>query len=120
MSSTTNRSSRTGRPIVRVQTGIRIERRILKVLKGIAEYRDMTLGDFLEGVLLHVFEGKAPFQRETLRKITELKKVYDLDLDASDSHQLREAAGGRAAPNRASQSISSPRRRKGGGSPRTS
>lgn len=95
MSSTTTRSPRTGRTIVRVQTGIRIERRILKVLKGIAEYRDMTLGDFLEGILLHAFEGKAPFQRETLKKIAELKKVYDLDLDASDSHKLRETSGGR-------------------------
>jgi len=95
MSSTTTRSPRTGRTIVRVQTGIRIERRILKVLKGTAEYRDMTLGDLLEGILLHVFEGKTPFQRETLKKIAELKKVYDLDLDASDSHKLREGSGGR-------------------------
>jgi len=76
--------------IERVQTGIRIERRILKVLKGLAEYKNMTLGDLLEGIVLHAFDGKAAFGPETLRKIGELKKVYELDLDARASHRLKE------------------------------
>lgn len=78
-------------PVVeRVQTGVRIEKRILKVLKGLAEIHDMSLGDLLEGILLHVFEGKLPFGRESLGKIGELRKIYGLDLDASASHRMRE------------------------------
>ena len=76
--------------IERVQTGMKIEKRLLKVLKGLAEYHDMTLGDLLEGIVLHAFEGKAPFGKQTLARIGELKKLYALDLDAGDSHKLRE------------------------------
>ena len=78
------------RVVERVQTGVRIEKRLLKVLKGLAETLDLTLGDLLEGVLLHAFEGKAPFSKPTLRKIAELKRIYGLDLTAADSHVLRE------------------------------
>ena len=76
--------------IERVQTGVRIEKRILKVLKAFAEYHDMTLGDILEGIVLHAFDGKAPFSPASLEKIRELKKFYELDLDSSASHRLRE------------------------------
>jgi hypothetical protein len=77
--------------IERVQTGVRIEKRILKVLKAFAELKDMTLGDLLEGIVLHAFDGKAPFSEASLRSIRELKKIYALDLDSSASHQLKEA-----------------------------
>jgi hypothetical protein len=80
--------------IERVQTGIRLEKRLLKVLKGLAEYHDISLGDLLEGVVLHVFEGKVPFGKESLKKIRELKTVYGLDLDAGDSHRLKEKQHG--------------------------
>ena len=76
--------------VERVQTGLRIEKRLLKVLKGLAEYHDISLGDLLEGIVLHAFEGKAPFGRESRKKITELKKVYGLDLNSADAHQLVE------------------------------
>jgi hypothetical protein len=76
--------------IERIQTGVRIERRLLKVLKALAEYRNMTLGDLLEGIVLHAFEGRAPFSAETQRKIAELKSIYELDLDARASHRLKE------------------------------
>ena len=76
--------------VERVQTGIRIERRILKVLKALAELLDMTLGDLIEGIVLHAFDGKTPFSPATLEKIRELKRVYRLDLDASASHRLIE------------------------------
>jgi len=76
--------------IERVQTGVKIEKRLLKVLKGLAEYHDMTLGDLLEGIVLHAFEGKAPFERATLERIAQLKKIYGLDLDARASHRLKE------------------------------
>ncbi len=78
------------REIQRVQTGVRIEKRLVKVLKALAEYLDLSLGDLLEGVVLHAFEGKAPFGDETRAKIDQLKEIYDLDLGASDSHHLVE------------------------------
>lgn len=80
--------------VERIQTGVRMERRIIKVLKALAEYKNMSLGDLLEGVVLHAFEGKTPFSPDTLAKIAELKKVYDLELDAESSHRLREAQFG--------------------------
>lgn len=78
--------------IDRIQTGVRIEKRLLKVLKGLAELKDLTLGDLLEGIVLHSFEGRAPFSKETLRQIAELKKLYGLTLVAADSHKLKEKA----------------------------
>ncbi len=76
--------------VERVQTGVRIEKRILKVLKAFAEYHDMTLGDVLEGIVLHAFDGKTPFSSSSLERIRELKKFYELDLDSSASHRLKE------------------------------
>ncbi len=81
------------RTIERVQTGVRLEKRILKVLKGLAEQLDMSLGDLLEGMALHCFEGRLPFTEKTLRKIRQLMDVYDLDLVAADSHKLHEQGG---------------------------
>ena len=77
--------------IERIQTGVRMEKRIVKVLKAMAEYHDMTLGDLLEGIVLHAFEGKAPFGQESMKRIAELKKIYGLDLGAADAHKLIEA-----------------------------
>jgi hypothetical protein len=78
--------------IERAQTGLRIERNLLKVLKGLAEYLDLSLGDLVEGIALHAFEGKAPFTKETMAKIEQLKAVYGLTLSTADAHQLREGA----------------------------
>jgi hypothetical protein len=77
--------------VQRVQTGVRIEKRLLKVLKAFADYHDLTLGDLIEGIVLHAFDGKRPFQRTSLQQIRELKKFYGLDLDSSASHRLTEA-----------------------------
>jgi hypothetical protein len=76
--------------VERTQTGVRIERRLLKVLKALAEYKEMTLGDLLEGIVLHAFDGKQPFSPDTLRKIRTLKEIYGLELDASSSHRMKE------------------------------
>ena len=76
--------------VERVQTGVRIEKRLLKVLKAFAEYHDMTLGDLLEGIVLHAFDGKTPFSPASLERIEELKRFYDFDLDSSASHRLKE------------------------------
>ena len=77
--------------VERIQTGVRLEKRLLKVLKGLAEYHDMTLGDLLEGIVLHAFDGRHPFGDETRRRIADLKRIYKLDLDADASHRLLEA-----------------------------
>jgi predicted DNA-binding ribbon-helix-helix protein len=76
--------------VERVQTGVRMEKRLLKVLKGLAEYHDLTLGDLLEGIVLHAFEGKLPFSKDNLKLIAELRRIYKLDLDASASHCMVE------------------------------
>ena len=79
------------RTIERVQTGVRMEKRILLVCKALAGAHDLTLGDLLEGILLHAFEGKAPFGAGSQAKIAALREVYGLDLTAADSHLLVEA-----------------------------
>jgi hypothetical protein len=96
-----------GRHLVeRVQTGVRVEKRLLKVLKALAEYHDLTLGDLLEGIVLHAFDGKCAFNANSLHRIRDLKKFYGLDLSSSASHQLTETRadlrsehqGGRTQP----------------------
>jgi hypothetical protein len=76
--------------VERTQTGVKIEKRLLKVLKAMAEYHDITLGDLLEGIVLHAFDGKVAFGEESLVRIRQLKEVYGLELDASASHHLQE------------------------------
>ena len=83
--------------VERVQTGVRMEKRLLKVLKAFAEYHDLTLGDLLEGIVLHAFDGKAPFSEESRKRIKDLKNFYGLDLDSSASHRLKEARHGTTA-----------------------
>jgi predicted DNA-binding ribbon-helix-helix protein len=82
------------REVERIQTGVRLEKRLLKVLKGLAEYLDLSLGDLLEGIALHALENKPPFKRLTLEKIAQLRRVYGFDLVAADSHRLRDQDGG--------------------------
>ena len=77
--------------VERIQTGVRMEKRTLKVLKALAEYLDLSLGDLLEGIVLHAFEGKAPFGDATVKRIAQLKTIYGLDLSADDAHAMHEA-----------------------------
>jgi len=77
-------------PIERAQTGVRLEKRLLKVLRAFADYHDMTLGDLLEGIVLHAFDGKCPFGAASLERIGKLKAFYGLELDAAASHRLVE------------------------------
>jgi hypothetical protein len=76
--------------VERVQTGIRLEKRMLKVLKGLAEYLDMSVGNLLEGIVLHAFENKMPFSPEILQRIAQLKEVYGMDYGSEMSHRLTE------------------------------
>jgi hypothetical protein len=72
--------------VQRVQTGVRMEKRLVKVLKALAELYDSSLGDLLEGIVLHAFEGRSPFSAESLRRIAELQRIYGLDLEARAAH----------------------------------
>ena len=76
--------------VERVQTGVRLEKRMVKVLKALAEYFDISLGDLLEGIVLHAFEGKSPFEDKAIEKIAALKEIYEMDYDASASHHMIE------------------------------
>ena len=76
--------------VERVQTGVRIEKCLLKVLKAVAELKDMTLGDLLEGIVLHAFEGKVPFSEQTLKEIEQFRSLYGMTVRASNSHRLKE------------------------------
>lgn len=74
---------------------MRLEKRLLSVLKALADVHGLTLGDLLEGIVLHAFEGKAPFSGESVAKIESLKEVFGLDLSAADSHLLVERPRGK-------------------------
>ena len=77
--------------IERVQTGARMEKRMVKVLKALAEYLDISLGDLLEGIVLHAFAGEAPFSPQTLERIARLKEIYGMNYSVEASHRMREA-----------------------------
>jgi hypothetical protein len=76
--------------VERVQIGARMEKTLVKTLKALAEYLDLSLGDLLEGMALHALEGKAPFSPRTLGHVKKLKAIYGLELTARDSHKLVE------------------------------
>lgn len=78
------------RTVERIQTGVRLEKRLVKVMKALAEHKDMTLSDLIEGIVLHAFDGVEPFSADTRDIIARLKAIYGLDLNAGDSHQLRD------------------------------
>ena len=77
-------------PVERIQTGVRMEKRTVKVLKALAEFYDISLGDLLEGIVLHAFDGKCAFSAESRKRISQLKEVFDLDLDSRASHRMFE------------------------------
>ena len=78
------------RQVKRVQVGARMEKSQVKVLRGLADYLDLSLGDLLEGITLHALEGKAPFSEETLAQVKRLKAVHGLSVTAKDSHRMVE------------------------------
>ncbi|HEY1954856.1 MAG TPA: hypothetical protein VGH28_04575 [Polyangiaceae bacterium] len=68
----------------RVQTGLRIEPKMLKVLKALAEYLDLTLAELIEMMVLQVFEGEPGLSQGTLRRVEQLKRIYDMDYGLED------------------------------------
>jgi hypothetical protein len=70
----------TGRPEVeRVQTGVRLEKRMVKVLKATAELYDLSLGELIEDLVNDAFAGRQPFAEVALAQIAELARIYGLD-----------------------------------------
>ena len=78
--------------VTRVQTGVRIEQRMLNVLKGLAELYDLSLGDLLEGIVLHAFEGRSPFDDHGLGD-EGVEPRDDLGLASCPGHARRAALG---------------------------
>jgi hypothetical protein len=87
--------------VERVQLGVRMEKRIVKVLKGLAEYSNMTLGQLLEKIVLHSFEPEpgqegewcaSPYSKKSLSVIADLKKIYGLNYDVHASRRFDESA----------------------------
>ena len=76
--------------IERVQLGVRMEKRLVKVLKAMAEYHDMSLGDLMEGIILYSLEGNSPFSTSTINRINQIKEIYGMDYDSSAAHNFVE------------------------------
>jgi hypothetical protein len=76
--------------VERVQLGVRMEKRLVKVLKAIAEYYDLSLGDLMEGIILHSMEGKRTFNEDSIKRIEQFKQIYSMDYDSSAAHNLIE------------------------------
>ena len=79
--------------VERVQLGVRMEKSMVKVLKGLAEFNGVTLGQLLENIVLHSFapvpgqEGEmsySPHGKRALSAISDLKRVYEMDYDVHD------------------------------------
>ena len=80
-------------PIERVQVGVRLEKRMVKVLKAMAEYHDMTLGEAIEEIVLHAFDGAQAFMPSARARIRDLKKIYGMDYDVHANSRFVEQGG---------------------------
>lgn len=85
-----DKSSKKKIKVERVQLGVRMEKRLIKVMKAMAEYHDMTLGDLMEGIILHSMEGHSPFGEDTIQHINQFKEIYGMDYDSSAAHNFIE------------------------------
>jgi len=82
-----------------------MEKRMVKVLKGLAEFNGVTLGQLLENIVLHSFaavpgqEGEmaaSPHGKRALAAITDLKRIYGMDYDTHATYQFHEDDAGEA------------------------
>ncbi|MEO6397961.1 MAG: hypothetical protein ABIP13_05800 [Tepidiformaceae bacterium] len=90
-----------GVPVERVQLGVRLEKRMVKVLKGLAEFEGVTLGQLLEKIVLHSFEpmpgeegewSASPHGKRALAAISDLKRVYGMEFDVHATYVFEESA----------------------------
>jgi hypothetical protein len=75
----------------RIQIGVKMEKRMVKVLKALAEYHDISLGEMLESLVLHAFEHRLAFDEAILSRVEQLKRVYGMDYDVSVGHEFTES-----------------------------
>jgi len=82
--------------VERVQLGVRMEKQMVKVLKGLAEFNGVTLGQLLEKIVLHSFEpvegqegemAASPHGKRALEAIADLKRIFGMDYEM---HALRQ------------------------------
>ena len=85
--------------VERVQLGVRMEKQMVKVLKGVAEFEGITLGQLLEKIVLHSFEPvpgdegescASPHGKKALAAIGDLKRIYGMDYDGHSARGFRE------------------------------
>ena len=76
-----------------MQCGVRLERRLLKVLKALAEYLDISLAEVIELCALTAFEQPDGFSRGTQKRIAALREVYEVDYGLSDLQRRLFVAG---------------------------
>jgi hypothetical protein len=76
--------------VERVQTGVRLEKRMVKVLKALAELYDLSLGEFLEDLVRDAFAGRPPFSDVALAQAAELMAIYGLPPAAPSARPERE------------------------------
>jgi hypothetical protein len=75
--------------IERVQLGIRMEKRLVKVLKALAEACDMTLTEMLEDIVLHALEGHSTFDTpEVLEMVKDFKRLYGMNYSVHDNYRF--------------------------------
>ncbi len=81
--------------IERIQTGLRLEKRMVKVLKAVAEYYDMSMSGLVEEIVLHAFEGPGAFAfgKPAVKRIREFRRLYGMDYGVHDSRRFREKPG---------------------------
>ena len=76
-------------PVERVQLGVKMEKRMVKVLKALAEASDMNLGEMLEDIVLHAFEGVSTFGESTaLEAVRDFKRLYGMNYDVHDGYRF--------------------------------
>ncbi|WP_424950602.1 hypothetical protein [Deinococcus sp.] len=86
--------ARAGSVIERVQLGVRVEKRMVKVLKALAALNDSTLGELLEDIVAHAFEGHSTFDSpEAQAKIRDFQRLYGLEQGAHTVYGFRETVG---------------------------
>jgi hypothetical protein len=78
--------------IERIQLGVRLEKRMVKVLKALAEKGDVTLAELLEDIILHALDGHSTFDHPDDRAmIAQIKQFYGMDYDTHASYRFKEA-----------------------------
>ena len=86
--------------VERVQLGVRMEKQMVKVLKGLAEFDGITLGQLLEKIVLHSFEAvpgqegemsASPHGKRALVAIADLKRIYGMDYDMHAFRQFKDS-----------------------------